>query len=195
MATTTTTATVPKIRIGRTFKITWPVTIDGGLVPLAEATLEVELKDKVGRTEILEHIISDDGKSLICTVDGRKDRTKGNYWLTCWYDRTGTDRSMVDRVHAFTLVESTEEEDIPTDTDITVTAITLEGDDITAAVKGDKGDDGKSPYIGDNGDWYQYNDETKQYEDTGIKAHGEDAVIDYATDAEIDNISDNNKTE
>lgn len=33
---------------------------------------------------------------------------------------------------------------------------------------------GKSPYIGENGNWFEYNTELKQYEDTGVKAQGKD---------------------
>lgn len=36
------------------------------------------------------------------------------------------------------------------------------------------GDDGHSPYVGANGNWYQWVSESGTYEDTGIKAEGED---------------------
>ena len=32
----------------------------------------------------------------------------------------------------------------------------------------------KSPYIGENGNWFEWNSETKQFLDTGVKAKGED---------------------
>lgn len=32
---------------------------------------------------------------------------------------------------------------------------------------------GKSPYIGENGNWYVWNSETNQYEDSGVQAQGE----------------------
>lgn len=35
---------------------------------------------------------------------------------------------------------------------------------------------GGTPYIGDNGDWYIWDSETKTYKDSGIKAKGEDAT-------------------
>lgn len=38
---------------------------------------------------------------------------------------------------------------------------------------GAKGDNGKSPYVGTNGNWFEYNAETGAYEDTGIAAQGE----------------------
>ena len=47
----------------------------------------------------------------------------------------------------------------------------------------------KSPYIGDNGNWYEWNDIQQGYVDTGVKANGEDGYtpqrgIDYWTDAD-----------
>ena len=37
-------------------------------------------------------------------------------------------------------------------------------------MKGDKGEDGKSPYIGENGNWWEYDDELKAFVDTGVSA-------------------------
>lgn len=39
-------------------------------------------------------------------------------------------------------------------------------------IKGDPGKDGHSPYIGENGNWYQWDDEAQEYVDTEIKAEG-----------------------
>jgi len=35
---------------------------------------------------------------------------------------------------------------------------------------------GFSPYIGENGNWYEYNNETKTFIDTGVKAEGKDGI-------------------
>jgi len=40
-----------------------------------------------------------------------------------------------------------------------------------------KGVDGKSPYIGENGHWWFYNDKTEEWEDSGISPTGSDAPI------------------
>ena len=52
---------------------------------------------------------------------------------------------------------------------------------------GGSGSNGKSPYIGDNGNWYEWNDIQRNYVDTGVKANGEDGYnpqrgVDYWTD-------------
>lgn len=40
---------------------------------------------------------------------------------------------------------------------------------------------GNSPYIGENGNWFVFNDTTQMYEDTGISASGQHSDIDYET--------------
>ena len=35
---------------------------------------------------------------------------------------------------------------------------------------------GKSPYVGENGNWFQYNDEQSLFVDTGVKAQGEQGI-------------------
>lgn len=37
----------------------------------------------------------------------------------------------------------------------------------------EKSSGGRSPYIGDNGNWYEFDDATNSYIDTGVKAQGE----------------------
>ena len=41
---------------------------------------------------------------------------------------------------------------------------------------GGGGTDGKSPYIGENGNWYVYNDLTQTWVDTGVRAEGVDGT-------------------
>lgn len=42
---------------------------------------------------------------------------------------------------------------------------------------GVEGINGKSPYIGSNGNWFEYDDETQSYVDTNKKAQGQNANI------------------
>lgn len=41
------------------------------------------------------------------------------------------------------------------------------------------GIDGHSPYVGDNNNWWEWNNETLAFEDTGINAEGEDGKDAY----------------
>ena len=45
---------------------------------------------------------------------------------------------------------------------------------------------GKSPYIGDNGNWYEWDSDSGEYIDTGIMAEGHTPVkgVDYWTEAD-----------
>ena len=59
--------------------------------------------------------------------------------------------------------------------------------------KGEGVTNGKSPYIGENGNWYQYDDTSKIYIDTGIKAAGDNGYtpqrgIDYWTEGDKEEI-------
>lgn len=49
-----------------------------------------------------------------------------------------------------------------------------------------KGRDGYSPYIGENGTWIYWNDESREWVDTGVKAEGKtpEKGVDYFTEAE-----------
>lgn len=47
--------------------------------------------------------------------------------------------------------------------------VELEAEDV---VRIDNSGAGKSPYIGENGNWYEYDDQTKVFVDTGIQAEG-----------------------
>lgn len=44
---------------------------------------------------------------------------------------------------------------------------------------------GHSPVIGDNGNWYEWDNELQQMVDTGVQAEGKDYVITEADKAEI----------
>ena len=46
---------------------------------------------------------------------------------------------------------------------------------------GEAGVAGVSPYIGENGNWFAYNTETKEVEDTGISAAGTSTCLLYTS--------------
>lgn len=47
-----------------------------------------------------------------------------------------------------------------------------------------KGDDGHTPYIGDDGYWYEWNAETSRYEKTDTYAQGNSVIAQYSSDGE-----------
>lgn len=48
--------------------------------------------------------------------------------------------------------------------------------DISGSGGGGSGTDGKSPYIGENGNWFEYNDVLQAWIDTGVRAEGKDGL-------------------
>lgn len=51
-----------------------------------------------------------------------------------------------------------------------------EATSVEKLIKEGGGGNGHSPYIGDNGNWFEWDDDTKQFVDTGTKAQGEDGA-------------------
>lgn len=45
--------------------------------------------------------------------------------------------------------------------------------------KGDTGEAGKTPYIGENGNWYVYDGDAREYVDSGISAGGRDIINEF----------------
>ena len=123
-----------KIRIGKDIRLDWTITIAGGEVPLASASLEVEMTDRIGRKEKPDFEV--DGDKLVVSISGKKTRSLGTYWMTCWYNRDKDGRSMVDKVEAFELVRSTEAEGGDDADNITTATVSLEGE-IVAGIPGE----------------------------------------------------------
>lgn len=63
-------------------------------------------------------------------------------------------------------------DNILTDVSINSFEADLTADDYIREGGGEGGGSGHSPYIGQNGNWYQYNDNTGTYIDTNVKAQG-----------------------
>ena len=60
---------------------------------------------------------------------------------------------------------------------------------------GGSSSNGKSPYIGDNGNWYEWNDIQQGYVDTGVKAKGEKGADGYTPQKGVDYWTDSDKEE
>ena len=97
-----------KIRIGKDIRINWEITTDDESVILSKNNLTLEMTVPSKCVAVLPFTFSD---NIITAYFYGIDQTQlGNYWLTVWYKRNEVGQSALDKVLAFQLVRSTEEE-------------------------------------------------------------------------------------
>ena len=97
-----------KIRIGKDIRINWEITTDDESVILSEGNLTLEMTVPSKCVAVLPFTFNDN--VLSATFYGIDQTQLGNYWLTVWYKRNEVGQSALDKVLAFQLVRSTEEE-------------------------------------------------------------------------------------
>ena len=159
-----------KIRIGKDIQIIWTIKVKGEeeTPDLNSLNLSVEMCDHIGNKVSLPFSITEENKLQI-NLSGKDKRRLGVYWLTCWSNKGAAGQTAVDEVTAFELVKSTNLEGGEDSDTLSTATLELESE----VVYGVPGHDAYSPYIGENGNWYAYNDETNKYEDTGVQAKGD----------------------
>ena len=97
-----------KIRIGKDIRINWEITSTDESVILSKDNLTLEMTVPSKCVAILPFTFNDN--VLSATFYGIDQKQLGNYWLTVWYKRNEVGQSALDKVLAFQLVKSTEEE-------------------------------------------------------------------------------------
>ena len=97
-----------KIRIGKDIRINWEIESSDESVILSKDNLTLEMTVPSKCVAILPFTFNDN--VLSATFYGIDQKQLGNYWLTVWYKRNEVGQSALDKVLAFQLVRSTEEE-------------------------------------------------------------------------------------
>ena len=97
-----------KIRIGKDIRINWEITSTDESVILSKDNLTLEMTVPSKCVAVLPFTFNNN--VLSATFYGIDQKQLGNYWLTVWYKRNEVGQSALDKVLAFRLVKSTEEE-------------------------------------------------------------------------------------
>ena len=97
-----------KIRIGKDIRINWEIETSDESVILSKDNLTLEMTVPSKCVAVLPFTFNDN--VLSATFYGIDQKQLGNYWLTVWYKRNEVGQSALDKVLAFQLVRSTEEE-------------------------------------------------------------------------------------
>ena len=97
-----------KIRIGKDIRINWEITSSDESVILSKDNLTLEMTVPSKCVAVLPFTFNNN--VLSATFYGIDQKQLGNYWLTVWYKRNEVGQSALDKVLAFQLVRSTEEE-------------------------------------------------------------------------------------
>lgn len=107
---------------GKSLHVTWPVTVNGGEIPLADCKLTLHVIDPWERVFTLPVEASADGKAVEFLFPGTLLNVVGDYTFVIWYDFGEKSQSLTDTVNALTLVEHAFEEEDPeaADGDISV---------------------------------------------------------------------------
>ena len=98
-----------RIRIGKDIAMRWTILTDGQPTDLANRKLLIEARAANGRVYELEY--TTEKNTAIFTFLGKEQRFTGNYTITLWENRGEEKQNVVDKVSAFSLVRSTDEED------------------------------------------------------------------------------------
>ena len=97
-----------RIRIGKDIRINWEISASDESVILTQDNLTLELTTPSNCIANLPFTFNDG--TLTANFYGIDQTQIGNYWLTVWYKRGIVGQSALDKVLAFQLVRSTEEE-------------------------------------------------------------------------------------
>ena len=97
-----------KIRIGKDIRINWEIESSDESVILSKDNLTLEMTVPSKCVAVLPFTFNNN--VLSATFYGIDQKQLGNYWLTVWYKRNEVGQSALDKVLAFRLVRSTEEE-------------------------------------------------------------------------------------
>ena len=97
-----------KIRIGKDIYINWQLQASDQSVVLTQENLTLELTTPSGC--IAELPFEFEAGTLTANFYGIDQKQLGRYWLTVWYKRNEIGQSALDKVLAFQLVRSTEDE-------------------------------------------------------------------------------------
>lgn len=97
-----------KIRIGKDIFISWELTTTDESVILSKDSLSLEMT--LPNRCIAQLPITFNDGVLYSSFYGIDQTQLGNYWLTVWYKRNEVGQSALDKVLAFQLVRSTEDE-------------------------------------------------------------------------------------
>ncbi len=98
-----------RIRIGKDIAMRWTILTDGQPTDLANRKLLIEARASNGRVYELEY--TTEKNTAIFTFLGKEQRFTGNYTITLWENKGEEKQNVVDKVSAFSLVRSTDEED------------------------------------------------------------------------------------
>lgn len=99
-----------KIRIGKDIKIFWELSATDESVILTQDDLTLEMTTPTGCVAILPFTFDEEEGTLTAYFYGIDHKKLGRYWLTVWYKQDEIGQSALDKVLAFQLVRSTEEE-------------------------------------------------------------------------------------
>lgn len=99
-----------KIRIGKDIKIVWELSATDESVILTQDDLTLEMTTPSGCVAILPFTFDEEEGTLTSYFYGIDHKQLGRYWLTVWYKQDEIGQSALDKVLAFQLVRSTEEE-------------------------------------------------------------------------------------
>lgn len=99
-----------KIRIGKDIKILWELSSTDESVILTQDDLTLEMTTPTGCVAILPFTFDEEEGTLTSYFYGIDHKQLGRYWLTVWYKQDEIGQSALDKVLAFQLVRSTEEE-------------------------------------------------------------------------------------
>jgi hypothetical protein len=114
----------------------WTILTDGQPTDLANRKLLIEARAANGRVFELEY--TTEKNTAIFTFFGKEQKFTGNYTITLWENKGEKGQNVVDKVNAFTLVRSTDEEDNSADAEnnLEVETIDLGTTDFTLMGRG-----------------------------------------------------------
>ena len=101
-----------KIRIGKELRISWSILTQGQIQPLEGRNLRLYLQEPNRQRRTLD--FTTDANTLLVTIPANTLTRLGNYALILTENEGQEAQTAVDANPAFTLVETTEEEDTPT---------------------------------------------------------------------------------
>jgi hypothetical protein len=114
----------------------WTILTDGQPTDLANRKLLIEARAANGRVYELQY--TTEKNTAIFTFFGKEQRFTGNYTITLWENKGEKGQNVVDKVNAFSLVRSTDEEDNSADAEnnLEVETIDLGTTDFTLMGRG-----------------------------------------------------------
>lgn len=139
-------------RVGKDLRVTWPLTVNKGTVPLFNCDLRLEIVTPNGTMIFPPFVIREDGKAVMFDMLGTEYTEPGCYTFVMWRNFGKIGQTVVDKVHALTLVRHSCEEGVPPGCKLSIDSIEIEQGNLEVGAPGEKGDKGDPGEKGDKGD-------------------------------------------